>query len=254
MIRQGLAELVENGDLQRVAVRGWKQEGYCLGEPAVPRKVRASALLSPFDSLIWERARTERLFDFHYRLRSTPRRTSAGTATAAVPPRRTHPRPRRPARRTCPRPPGRARPARGNTRARRGGPARPGRKPAPPRHLAGAGGGRHHLPAPGTQRLRAVLAGWLAETRPSGRQPALPSGRPPAFGERCRITVATAMRQSARFSHEPRFHRQAARAPCPGAAPALCPTGRPRRRPVGLANAPDGYPTGTRRHSKAAHI
>ncbi|WP_285962009.1 winged helix-turn-helix domain-containing protein [Pseudomonas tohonis] len=66
--RQGLAELVENGDLQRVAVRGWKQVGYCLGEPAVPRKVRASALLSPFDSLIWERARTERLFDFHYRL------------------------------------------------------------------------------------------------------------------------------------------------------------------------------------------
>ncbi|WP_342244452.1 winged helix-turn-helix domain-containing protein [Pseudomonas sp. OTU5201] len=63
-----LAELVEEGELHQARVDGWKQPAYCLGEPKVPRKVRASALLSPFDSLIWERARTERLFDFRYRL------------------------------------------------------------------------------------------------------------------------------------------------------------------------------------------
>jgi uncharacterized protein YcaQ len=66
--RRGLAELVEEGAVQVVQVQGWKQPGYALPGAAVPRKVTASALLSPFDSLIWERARTERLFDFHYRL------------------------------------------------------------------------------------------------------------------------------------------------------------------------------------------
>ncbi|CRM41471.1 MULTISPECIES: winged helix-turn-helix domain-containing protein [Pseudomonas] len=66
--RQRLAELVEEGQLLSCRVQGWKQPAYCLPEPKVPRNVPASALLSPFDSLIWERARTERLFDFRYRL------------------------------------------------------------------------------------------------------------------------------------------------------------------------------------------
>jgi uncharacterized protein YcaQ len=63
-----LAELLENAQLQAVRVQGWTQKAYCLGEPKIPRKVGASALLSPFDSLIWERARTERLFGFRYRI------------------------------------------------------------------------------------------------------------------------------------------------------------------------------------------
>ncbi|MBD9427690.1 YcaQ family DNA glycosylase [Pseudomonas sp. PDM15] len=63
-----IAELVEAGELQPVAVQGWKQTAYSHGEPSIPRRVRASALLSPFDSLIWERERTERLFGFRYRL------------------------------------------------------------------------------------------------------------------------------------------------------------------------------------------
>jgi len=66
--RLRLAELVEDGQLQTCEVGDWRQIAYCLPEPKVPRKVSASALLSPFDSLIWERSRTERLFDFRYRL------------------------------------------------------------------------------------------------------------------------------------------------------------------------------------------
>ena len=66
--RSRLAELLEAGALLSCEVQGWRQPAFCLPEPKVPRKVEASALLSPFDSLIWERGRTERLFDFRYRL------------------------------------------------------------------------------------------------------------------------------------------------------------------------------------------
>ncbi|WCM49727.1 winged helix-turn-helix domain-containing protein [Pseudomonas sp. WJP1] len=66
--RPRLAELVEAGELLCCEVEGWRQPAYCLPEPKVRRKLEASALLSPFDSLIWERSRTERLFDFRYRL------------------------------------------------------------------------------------------------------------------------------------------------------------------------------------------
>lgn len=66
--RARIAELLEEGQLQVCAVQGWLQPAYCLDNVRLPRKVANSALLSPFDSLVWERERTERLFDFRYRL------------------------------------------------------------------------------------------------------------------------------------------------------------------------------------------
>ena len=61
-------ELVEAGDLVAVSVPGWSDQLYMDPNARQPRAVAARALLSPFDSLIWERGRTESLFGFHYRI------------------------------------------------------------------------------------------------------------------------------------------------------------------------------------------
>jgi len=63
-----IAEMVEEGTLLPVSVKGWPQKAYMHRDARMPRRVEASALLAPFDPLIWERSRTERLFDFHYRI------------------------------------------------------------------------------------------------------------------------------------------------------------------------------------------
>jgi uncharacterized protein YcaQ len=63
-----VAELVEEGRLVAAQVEGWKQQAYVHPQAAVPRRVVGRALLSPFDSLVWNRERTERMFDFRYRI------------------------------------------------------------------------------------------------------------------------------------------------------------------------------------------
>jgi uncharacterized protein YcaQ len=66
--KQAVAELAEAGVLLPVAVQGWRQPAWLHAEARLPRRVRVATLVSPFDPLIWERARTERLFDMTYRI------------------------------------------------------------------------------------------------------------------------------------------------------------------------------------------
>ena len=66
--RPRIAELVEDGRLLPVTVPGWRHPAYVPAGTLVPRSARAQALLAPFDPLIWERDRTERLFGFRYRI------------------------------------------------------------------------------------------------------------------------------------------------------------------------------------------
>ncbi len=67
-VRGQVERLVTAGALHQVEVEGWPKPAYLHPEATIPRAVQARALLSPFDSLIWYRDRTERLFGFHYRI------------------------------------------------------------------------------------------------------------------------------------------------------------------------------------------
>lgn len=67
-VKQLITELVEDGELRAVAVDGWQEKAFVHRSAKLPKKLYATALLSPFDSLVWCRPRNERLFDFHYRI------------------------------------------------------------------------------------------------------------------------------------------------------------------------------------------
>jgi uncharacterized protein YcaQ len=66
--RAAVADLAAAGALVEVEVDGWKEPAYVPPGIRVPRRLSARTLLGPFDSLVWNRERVERLFGFRYRI------------------------------------------------------------------------------------------------------------------------------------------------------------------------------------------
>jgi uncharacterized protein YcaQ len=66
--KPAIAKLVADGELEPVEVDGWNAPAYLRAGQTLPRRDRGTALLCPFDPLIFFRPRVERLFDFHYRI------------------------------------------------------------------------------------------------------------------------------------------------------------------------------------------
>lgn len=66
--RTAVDELVDAGELERVEVDGWGRPAYLTVGARMPRRIRSTAVLSPFDPLVWFRPRAERMFGFAYRI------------------------------------------------------------------------------------------------------------------------------------------------------------------------------------------
>jgi uncharacterized protein YcaQ len=67
-VKPAIAKLVADGELEQLEVDGWRAPAYLRAGQVVPRRDAGTALLCPFDPLIFFRPRVERLFDFHYRI------------------------------------------------------------------------------------------------------------------------------------------------------------------------------------------
>lgn len=66
--KAAIEDLLEEGTLEQVGVRGWNAPAYIHREARTPRAATAAALLCPFDPMIFYRPRVERIFGFHYRI------------------------------------------------------------------------------------------------------------------------------------------------------------------------------------------
>jgi uncharacterized protein YcaQ len=66
--RQAIRDLVDSGVLIPVDIGGERNASYLFAGARIPRRVSASALVSPFDPIVWNRGRTQRIFDFNYRI------------------------------------------------------------------------------------------------------------------------------------------------------------------------------------------
>jgi hypothetical protein len=66
--RPALSSLVAEGSLVEVEVEGWSKPAYLYAGSKIPHSINARALINPFDPLMWNRERIERLHDFYYRV------------------------------------------------------------------------------------------------------------------------------------------------------------------------------------------
>jgi uncharacterized protein YcaQ len=67
-MRPILEAMADAGDVERVEVDGWDKPGFIDGDATIPRSISGRALLSPFDPVVWNRDRAERIFGFRYRI------------------------------------------------------------------------------------------------------------------------------------------------------------------------------------------